>query len=112
MSNAARMNDTNEGAMFKKICDSMRPAGQKILDEVIQNYVDNSSGYKSADEISSYDSNVYIASFSMNKDNFGLWGNYADKEKGCIIGFDQSFFDLVDKNSYFLRSGLYCGSPE
>jgi len=105
MSNAARMNDTSEGAMFKKICE--HEAGPEKLgikettyNEIIQKYIDNSSGYKNADEISSYDSDVYIASFSMNRNNFGLWSNYADKEKGCIIGFDQSFFDLVDKNYY------------
>lgn len=103
MSNAARMNDASEGAMFKKICERIaRPANpsdkSRTYDEVIRKYIDNSAGYRDIDDISSFDSDVYIASFSMNRNNFGLWSNYADKEKGCIIGFDQSFFDLVDKN--------------
>lgn len=105
MSNAARMNDTSEGSVFKKICEKLTDPEKTGVDpmtyqEIIRKYIDNSSGYKSADEISSYDSDVYLASFSMNRDNFGLWSNYADKEKGCIIGFDQSFFDLVDHNGY------------
>lgn len=105
MSNAARMNDASEGAMFKKICENITKLSNtsdksETHDEVIKKYIDNSAGYKDIDDISSFDSDVYIASFSMNRNNFGLWSNYADKEKGCIIGFDQSFFDLVDKNYY------------
>lgn len=105
MSNAAWMNDASEGAMFKILCENIAQLGEgsgnpNTYVEVIKKYIDSSSDYKSVDEISSYDGDVYIASFSMNQDNFGLWSNYADKEKGCIIGFDQSFFDLVDKNYY------------
>ena len=105
MSTAARMNDAGEGLMFRKICENVSAPGSTTIHteayrEIIPKYMDSSFGYKNADEIFSYDSDVYIASFSMNRDNFGLWSNYADKEKGCIIGFDQSFFDLVDKNYY------------
>ena len=105
MSNAAWMNDASEGAMFKILCENITQLDEEsdkpnTYDEVIEKYIDNSSDYKSIDEISSYDGDVYIASFSTNQDNFGLWSNYADKEKGCIIGFDQSFFDLVDENYY------------
>lgn len=105
MSSAARMNDASEGAMFRKICENIAKHdhiadNEEAYNEIIRKYIDNRSGYNNTDEISSYDSDVYIASFSMNRNNFGLWCNYADKEKGCIIGFDQSFFDLVDKNYY------------
>ncbi|MCM1540466.1 MAG: CDC27 family protein [Blautia sp.] len=111
MSNAARMNDASEGTMFKKICENIfsfdnssdksgTAINSQTYNEVIRKYIDNSAGYRDIDDISSFDSDVYIASFSMNKNNFGLWSNYADKEKGCIIGFDQTFFDLVDKNYY------------
>lgn len=103
MSNVARMNDACEGVVFREVFKSIaEKEGKQEYLEIAQGYIDNSFGFKGDAKFSSYDSDVYLASFSMNANNFGLWSNYAENEKGCIIGFDESFFDFVDDSYYFI----------
>ncbi len=103
MYNVARMNDACEGTVFKRVFEAI--SGEQAPEyanneKLIQRYINSNLAYQDEAKHSTYDSDVYLASFSMNRKNFGLWSNYADDEKGCIIGFDDSFFDLVDKNDY------------
>jgi len=103
MSNVARMNDACEGTVFKRVFEAISEEQVPEFvnyEKLIQRYINSNLAYQGEAKHSTYDSDVYLASFSMNRNNFGLWSNYADDEKGCIIGFDDSFFDLVDKNDY------------
>lgn len=119
LSNVAKMNDTQEGSAFRKVFRAMakdknhktystilkqfgEDRYEALREEIIRNYMGTTADFGRGEEISVHDSDVYIGCFSEEDSNFGLWSNYADNEKGCIIGFDESFFDFVDKNTYSL----------
>lgn len=88
--NSAYMNDFFEGKQFLKFMEDAvedKKGIQEILNRLFE------SGENTSE---SSDNNVYLLSFSNEKDNFQMWSIYADNEKGCQITFDEDFLDIRD----------------
>ena len=95
--NSAYMNDRYEGGVFNKL---LWQAALDSEDDIVKEEKDSLKSYfsNSIYPIGQTDSNVYITSFSTEKDSFQMWNIYGDNEEGAAIMFEMDFFDI--KNSF------------
>lgn len=117
--NTVYMNDSFEGSCF---IDMMAQVGKKIfkynnegsdnkktIDEKMKIYfpfLDKQSS-KNDDTLIPINENIYVTSFSEQRNEIHMWVPYADDAKGCAITFADDFFDirrtedlLTDASSY------------
>lgn len=93
-SNSGFMNDLFEGEVFLKLLFQMAP--DKIA-EKLKNCHELTRDWQSS-HTSFVKNNIYIASFVKDESGtsgvFNMWSIYGDAENGCILQFDDSFFDI------------------
>lgn len=89
--NSSYMNDAYEGKLFDELLNHIKNSENDIIDnlDILEDEKINCDN--SNLEINS---NVYITSFSTEKNSFQMWSIYGDNEKGVAIKFDNDFFDI------------------
>lgn len=129
--NTIYMNDPYEGECFiemmEGVAEKMETSKESQRGETVSSkikkyfpyYIQNSDRKLSAEEISSQSNvdpenlltpineNIYVISFSQQKNAIHMWIPYADDAKGCAVTFTEEFFDihkekdiLTDVSSY------------
>ena len=99
--NSVYMNDPHEGNSFFEML-------QEDTGDILKKcfYYPNDTGGK----IMPKNNNVYITSFSEEKDNLYMWIMYGDKAKGCNITFSDKFFDIRGKHEKIMGYNIYSDS--
>lgn len=117
--NTVYMNDPYEGEIFiemlkKTWAEQKFKCDDNILPRYFP-YIENNRGNISNGNMNRSDSalqlapvsNVYILSFSEDKDGIQMWVNYADNAKGCSLVFEDEFFDIHSKAPYWGTTSSY-----
>ncbi len=99
--NTVYMNDSFEGEAFMEM---MEQVGEECPELVGQagtardkmkdyfHHLDKQGG--KGEVLNPVNENIYVTSFSMQKDNIYMWVPYADDAKGCSLTFAADFFDI------------------
>lgn len=90
--NTAYMNDSYEGNTFLELLKEAGEDEENKKPEIIPRYfqyLDNSYS-----KVFPRHGNVYIISFSRQRDSIPMWNTYADNAQGCALTFAKEFFDI------------------
>jgi len=101
LSNVAYMNDPSEGQVFIDLLDHF--AGSKICSEAFGVTINPKDQHFAEIHLN----DVYIGSFSTEKNKLPLWSLYGDDSKGCCMVFDNSFFSNTRNQAELTNSKEY-----